>query len=65
METSSYETLQWTSAQVATVQMGQRVSSLSGCDWYSQLWPATTRALSLIGTQHPGISTQVDHIEFW
>jgi len=66
-ELSSYEVLEWTSVEVVTVQMGQPVSAIAGCDIYQQVLPATSLALSLMATQHPSVSTTsaTQHIEFW
>ena len=38
-EISSYETLVWDSVTVVTVQMGQYVSTIAGCDYGSQVAP--------------------------
>ena len=66
-ELSSYEVLEWTSVEVVTVQMGQPVSAIAGCDIFQQVLPATSLALSLMATQHPSVSTtsSTQHIEFW
>ena len=61
----SHQSVYFSQVTVVTVDMGQPVSSVAGCDYATKLRPATDRAVDLLAEQHGLDYKTFSHVEVW